>query len=341
MTATATAKTGNEPPTGAAPRAAPDPHRSPVGGVTWLVLRQHRLTLWIAAVAFLALVIELVWLRTALTDYVRTTARHCADTGGQTDCVSGALEFQTTYGDLLYTTGQFIGFLPLLFGLFVAGPMIARELESGTYQLAWTQSVSPMRWFAAKLAVPAVLAVTGVTALSALHTWAWWPVQDLLPGRHWYQGFDELGVVPVAYALLGVAVGATAGLLIKRTLVSIGVTLVGFTALNWAFSALLPHLAESRTKVGKDFPGLGSTDWGWRRGYVTAGGGHLPEETCAGGSGAVRERCLADHHIVGGFRDYHPASQFWTLQWTQAALVAAVAVAFAWFAVWWMRRGHR
>ncbi|MEV0261464.1 ABC transporter permease [Streptomyces sp. NPDC050617] len=332
MTATAT--------TGRTPRTASDPHRSPVHGVTWLVLRQHRLTLWISAVVFLALVIELVWLRTAMTDYIRTTLRHCADAGAHTDCATEAMGVETDYGELLRATGLFVGLLPLLFGLFVAGPVIARELESGTYQLAWTQSVTPMRWFAAKLALPAVLAVSGLTALSALHTWAWWPVQDLLPGQSWYQGFDKLGVAPVAYALLGVAVGATAGLLIKRTLVSMAVTLVVFEVLTWAFAALRPYLAGSRTKVGKDFPTLNSMDWGWRQGYVTATGGHLPEEACPVRS-TVQQECLTDHHVVGGFSDYHPASQFWTLQWTQAALVVVLAAALVWFTVGWMRRGNR
>ncbi|MFE7115255.1 ABC transporter permease [Streptomyces sp. NPDC057654] len=323
-----------------APRTARDPHRSPVGGVTWLVLRQHRLTLWISAVVFLALVIELVWLRIAITDYIRTTVQYCADTGGDPDCTPMSLGVETEYGELLSATGLFIGFLPLLFGLFVAGPVIARELESGTYQLAWTQSVTPMRWFAAKLALPAVLAVSGVTALSALYTWAWWPVQDLLPGRSWHGDFDTVGPAPVAYALLGIAVGAVAGLLIKRTLVSMAVTLVAFELLTWAVAALRPHLAPSSTRVGKDFPTLNSMDWGWRRGYVTATGGHLPEETCSNGS-VVQRQCLTDHHVVGEFSDYHPASQFWSLQWTQAGLVVVLAALFAWFAVRWMRRGSR
>lgn len=36
-----------------------------------------------------------------------------------------------------------IALLPYLIAAFVAGPVVARELESGTHQLLWTQSVSP------------------------------------------------------------------------------------------------------------------------------------------------------------------------------------------------------
>jgi hypothetical protein len=35
---------------------------------------------------------------------------------------------------------------PVLFGIFWGAPLIGRELDSGTYRLAWTQSVTRSRW---------------------------------------------------------------------------------------------------------------------------------------------------------------------------------------------------
>jgi ABC-type transport system involved in multi-copper enzyme maturation permease subunit len=35
--------------------------------------------------------------------------------------------------------------IPALLGMFWGAPLIARELESGTYRLAWTQSVTRRR----------------------------------------------------------------------------------------------------------------------------------------------------------------------------------------------------
>ena len=41
-----------------------------------------------------------------------------------------------------------VGFfaLPPLLGVFVGAPLLARELESGTFRLIWTQSVTRLRW---------------------------------------------------------------------------------------------------------------------------------------------------------------------------------------------------
>src|SRR6202035_534493 len=36
--------------------------------------------------------------------------------------------------------------IPALLGMFWGAPLLARELESGTYRLAWTQSVTRRRW---------------------------------------------------------------------------------------------------------------------------------------------------------------------------------------------------
>ena len=41
---------------------------------------------------------------------------------------------------------------PALIGIFWGAPLIARELETGTYRLAWNQSVTRARWIAVKLA---------------------------------------------------------------------------------------------------------------------------------------------------------------------------------------------
>ena len=41
--------------------------------------------------------------------------------------------------------------VPALIGMFWGAPIIAHELETGTFRLAWTQSVSRLRWLLVKL----------------------------------------------------------------------------------------------------------------------------------------------------------------------------------------------
>jgi hypothetical protein len=43
--------------------------------------------------------------------------------------------------------------VPLLIGAFVGAPVLARELETGTFRYAWTLGVGRPRWTLAKLVV--------------------------------------------------------------------------------------------------------------------------------------------------------------------------------------------
>ncbi len=143
------------------------------GGVPYRhVLHQHRAALWTALV--------LAGLAAALVVGGRLWA---ADDG---------------WGP---TVGQALALgLPLAGGMQVAGPMVAEELASGTYKLAWTQGVTPARWLVAKAAVPAGLLVA------------------LTVGLGWVHGSAvPLGPAPVAYALFAVAFGVLCGLLVRRT----------------------------------------------------------------------------------------------------------------------------
>ncbi|MEU8891299.1 hypothetical protein [Streptomyces sp. NPDC048442] len=103
--------------------------------------------------------------------------------------------------------------LPLLCGVLVAGPMVAEELASGTYKLAWTQSVTPARWLAAKLAVAAGVLVALMVPLAVL---LWW-VRAAGPDPLERAPEPALATVPYAYALLSIALGALAGLLVRHT----------------------------------------------------------------------------------------------------------------------------
>src|SRR5262249_19867082 len=63
---------------------------------------------------------------------------------------------------------------PIVAGLLIGGPIVARELETGTARLAWSLGPSRLRWFALRalpligLSILAGLAI-GVTAQSLIH----------------------------------------------------------------------------------------------------------------------------------------------------------------------------
>lgn len=324
--------------------------RRPAGarGLAWLVLRQHRTTAWLALGLLAALLVELVWLRLAMTGHLdaHPGLRTACPPGSQgVDCAPDLAaqvdRFRSTYGDYLHYNGLLLEVLPLLTGLFVAGPMVARELESGTYRLVWAQSVTPVRWLAAKLAVPVVAVLAGVSALAAVYTWTWSAAPaGLLPGQRWDRSFDMLGPAPVAHTLLATALGALVGLLVKRTGPAMGATLVAFGAVRWGLSALRPRLISPVTELSAAIPGLirGDDDWIVERGMITNTGARIPEPHC--GVGVSPGDCVAQHHAAGWYVDWHPGSHLWPLEWAEAGVAVGLAACAAGAALWVIRRTY-
>ena len=65
-----------------------------------------------------------------------------------------------------------IACLPALIGACWGAPLVARELETGTFRLAWNQSVTRTRWLAVKLAVVGLTTMAVTEGLSLMQ--AWW-----------------------------------------------------------------------------------------------------------------------------------------------------------------------
>ena len=75
----------------------------------------------------------------------------------------------TSNDRLLFNGGiAVLAVAPAVIGIFWGAPLVARELETGTYRLAWNQSVTRGRWLAAKLGF-SVLA----TAVAVGHPHHW------------------------------------------------------------------------------------------------------------------------------------------------------------------------
>ena len=76
---------------------------------------------------------------------------NCAAAG---DCDTVTSAFTTHYSWLQTLLGNvLIDFFPAVIGVFWGAPLIARELDTGSYRLVWTQSVTRTRWLAAKITI--------------------------------------------------------------------------------------------------------------------------------------------------------------------------------------------
>lgn len=316
-------------------------------GPARVVIRQHLWPLWGAGVLALAGIAALA----GFLLWPDSAAGAFADSGCSVEhTVRGCGDIVRDFLDSEYRIHQAVGraaavmtVLPAFVGLFVAGPVIGRELESGTYKLAWTQSVSPARWLAAKLAVPAVLTLVGVGVLSAVCSWA----RSRTDRTHYPVDWDDrmaygsMGTVPVGYALCMLALGALAGLVLRRTVAAMVTTVIGYgvlaAALNTVRNGLWP--TAHSTYVPESTPELPGGASSVASGWLTADGARLPWSTCPRG-GAGLEQCLADEHIVRGYVDYHPASHFWPLQLVETGILLALAGLAVLLAFRVLRRRH-
>jgi hypothetical protein len=126
--------------------------------------------------------------------------------------------------------------LPGLLGAFWGAPLVAGELESGSFRLAWTQDVSRARWLASRLAVTGLAAMAAAGLMSWLVTWWAGPLDRA--GLDQFGSFDSRGIVPAGYAAFAFALGVLLGALLRRAVPAMALTLTVFTAARLAFRLL-------------------------------------------------------------------------------------------------------
>ena len=119
--------------------------------------------------------------------------------------------------------------LPALLGVFVAAPLLAREVEHGTHMFIWTQSITRTRWFTIKVALLGSITVVAASALAATATWWHMPLDVAYSDGAW-TFFDVIGPVPIAYAFFALALGLAAGAVTLRTVPAMALTLLVFVA---------------------------------------------------------------------------------------------------------------
>ncbi len=146
---------------------------------------------------------------------------------------------------LLQDLGWVLVVVPGLIGLFWGAPLAARELETGTYQLAWTQGVTRKRWLAVKLGLVGLGSVAVAGLLSLMVTW-WSSPLDRVNADP-FTLFGERGIVPLGYAAFAFALGVCAGLVLRRTVPAMVATLAVFVGVrlavtNWVRPYLLAPL---------------------------------------------------------------------------------------------------
>ncbi|MER5768207.1 ABC transporter permease subunit [Streptomyces sp. NPDC001985] len=320
----------------------------------WLSWRQFRLQALAGAGALLVIAAYLLYTGMEIRDGYEVYRAHCQDRDGA-GCARAKAGFRGAHQNTLLFLATGLALIPAVLGTFWGAPLVARELENGTHRLVWNQSVTRTRWLLGKvlLAVSAAMVLTGVA--SACLTWAAAPFDEVVKERFDTLVFGARNIAPIGHAALAVTLGTTIGLLLRRTLPAMAVTLVGFIAFQFFFPnvvrpglmpperATLPMTVE----VINGARSLGSIGGGAVIGGVTVpgepdawiaetgplrtadgkplGGAEFnacldsPPSTGTGGTFGDTAACLAERDLRVDVL-YHPGSRYWAFQWLETAI---------------------
>jgi hypothetical protein len=316
--------------------------------VTWLVWRQHRHQAYLAAAALAAFAVLFLVTGRQMASQYQSALSSCtaSHTCGN---LADTLNLGNPVLSLLINLTLLV---PCLLGVFWGGPLMARELETGTSQFAWMQSITRSRWLTVKVGWALLAAAAGAGAISAIVTWWSSPVNALNNGRFLPGQFDVQGIAPVGYALFAVALGIAAGGLLRRTLPALAITIGVYAALRIVIAEYLrPHYMTAlemtyKLSFSHQTPSLAGSYLLVSRG-VTGLGGHVPSSQSGFGAGVainglrisnLPSACMAtlsqgplklfpclNAHGYRAFITYQPASRFWAFQGIETGVFLVLA----------------
>jgi hypothetical protein len=341
----------------------------------WLTWRQFRAQIIWGAAAVAALAGVLAYIRPGLIHLYDTNG--IATCGVNTTCpalVTRFLDEVSGIRRILYFLGIGLVFaVPAIIGVFWGAPLIARELDTHTYKLAWNQSVTRARWLTVKLAVTGLAAMATAGLLSLTVTWYSGPIDQALTlnPRHGLSLtrlgpilFDTRGITPIAYAAFGFALGVAAGALIRHAIPAMAATLTGFAIVQIAMADLIrQHLvAPVHTIVALNTANIDGIGQAANNGMLvkatpsfSQAGAWVLSSQVAGATGhpfhgAFTKACLGSDFTkctasIGLLHlrqlvTYVPAGRYWTLQWREAAIFAALTALLSGTCFWAISRRH-
>jgi ABC-type transport system involved in multi-copper enzyme maturation permease subunit len=325
-----------------------------VRGLAWVTWRQHRFALAGVLVVLGGLGLFMLFNGLAMHHaYTRLGLDTCGTLSGPS-CQNQLAVFQQDYLTWADHLPHLVMLLPGLIGVFVGAPLVARELESGTFRFAWTLARSRVQWIVTKLVLLAVVLTAFALAFSALFTW-WYGPFDAITGRMTpYGAYEISGLVFAARTLFGFTLGAFLGLLIRRT-----VPAMAATAAVWV-AVVVPSMVWLRPQIQRPITIIGAIAKRISPGHHVPfnaavvdhwfqdGAGHhvgfdrLFQQAIVSNGGTPPSpdqfnAYLAQHHY-SQWISYRPNGWFWHFQAVEAAGYTILAILLATATVLVLRR---
>ena len=311
--------------------------------MTWLIWRQYRSSAAISAALLAAFAALVVITGLHIAAEFHTAVGPCL---AAHDCRWPADNLALDNGPLGFVI-EFTLAVPALLGMFLGAPLVAREIETGTGQFAWTQSVTRRRWLAVRVGWLLLAAVAWGGAVGALVTWWSGPKNAAYLNTFDPGTFDVQGIMPAAYSLFAMALGIAAGTLIRRVLPALGVTLFGYFGarlifMGWIRQHYMTPVTTTYNIAANPLPS--GAFWQLAQGFrgpngvvsmptggnIEAVGNGFPlsavPAACQTHHLANVLPCLASHGYVQ-YLTYQPANRYWPFQFIEAGIFVAFAAA--------------
>jgi ABC-type transport system involved in multi-copper enzyme maturation permease subunit len=326
---------------------------------------QSRIALLIAAAGLAIVTVILGTTGPHLLHLYDTTVGAC-----HSDCSATRTAFLKNDRALHVGLDALVVVVPGVIGLFWGAPLVAREFETGTWRLVFTQSVTRTRWLGVKLLLGALASMAAAGLLSLLITWWSSPIDQA--NATLYTSFEQRNIVPIGYAAFAFALAVLVGVLVRKTVPAMAVSLGAFVGARLVFTHWVrPHLISpvtgsfglnattvtgvAPTAYGTSFlPGSPSLPNAWIYSTkIVDNTGHpltsaalkalCPQLNLgAGPRGGARttapypyQDCIPRvavkfHEVVV----YQPSSHYWPLQWTELAVYLGIAILLIGISLW-------
>jgi hypothetical protein len=318
--------------------------------LAWVTWRRYRFSLvstaGILALLAVSLIISGEHMRSAYDVLKACTPKDSANCRFLDD------QFHNKYGSAGFL-GPVLLLLPGIVGAFVGGPLLARELETGTFRYAWTQGVGRMRW-AVSLILPGAIGVAVImAAFGALISWHQQPLIDYGASTRFEGGvFPTTGVAVAGWTLVGFAMGVLAGLLWRRVLPAVASTFALWFGLAYVGSRIRPHYLAPLKTTSLDVgpPKYFVSQW-WTQGGVrvseadinrklealgaNVNGGEVKVHVAPGGTDPFQYLLQHGYQQV---TSYQPGSRYWPFQWIEFGWLTALALILLGITFWLLRR---
>jgi ABC-type transport system involved in multi-copper enzyme maturation permease subunit len=328
--------------------------------MAWVTWRQHRTGLT-AVTAMFAAIAVLLGVAGLHLHHAYAAAIACQPANSFA-CNNLVNTFNGMYG--FVANGFIFQPVPALVGAFLGAPVLARELESGTFRFAWTQGFGRWRWTFAKVVGLGCVVTAVAGAISVLLSWYYQPYfpagsqalyvsreLPLMASSPLGAGlFDLRGVTFAAWALAAFATGLLTGVLVRRVVPAIVATLVAYTGLAFAVGGILRQhylapLVTSKLNI-PDSAWVLSQQWLTKAGrpasqsvlsHVLQG---APGQLFSKG-GVPKSVNVWQYLVQHGYTQlttYQPADRFWPFQWIEGGWLFALSVLLIAATVWLVRR---